>query len=55
MGVMELFTEFEKTQRRPSNDVTDLAPFREFFPFYMGKCPKKIQKFELASKKSQHW
>ena len=52
---MKLFTEFEKMQRRPSNDVTDLAPFCVFFPFNMGKCPPKIKKFKLGGKKSQHW
>ena len=50
MGVMELFTEFEKMQRRPSNDITDLAPFRVFFPFNMGKCPQKLKNLNSCGK-----
>ena len=41
-------------QRWLSDDVADLAPFRVFFPFDMGKCPQKIEKFKLLRKKSQH-
>ena len=50
MGVMELFTEFEKMQRRPSTDAANLAPFRMFFPFNMGKSPKKCKKLNLYPK-----
>ena len=42
MGVQELFTEFKKIKRRPSTDVANLAPFRTFYPYNMGKWPKNI-------------
>ena len=40
MGVQELFTELKNIHRRPSNDATNMAPFRVFLAIYRGKWPK---------------
>ena len=40
MGVQELFTELKNIHRRPSNDATNITPFRVFLAIYRGKWPK---------------
>ena len=50
MGVQELFTELKNIHRRPSNDVTNMAPFRVFLVIYRGKWPKNGLKINWGKK-----
>ena len=50
MGVQEFFTELKNIQRRPSNDATNMAPFRVFLAIYRGKWPKNGLKINWLEK-----
>ena len=50
MGVQELFTELKNIHRRPSNDATNMAPFRVFLAIYRGKWPKNGLKINWRQK-----